>query len=186
LVMSNRTPAHRELTEALAKAGVATGASEAHGVICGVLSAATEQEKTSSWVPVLLSERDQASTKNVELVSKMLVLLHEQSQHGLEDANFDFNLLLPDDEQQISARVADLALWCSGYLMGLVAGGTRDIEGLPGDAAEIVKDMLRISEVIPGKGESEQQEKDLIELVEYVRLGTQAVYSEIHSSKPAQ
>lgn len=185
-MMSSSMATHEELSRALENAGVTAGASEAHGVICGVLSAATGQDKTSSWVPVLLSERDQTRSKDVERVSQMLVFLHEQSQSSLQDANFDFNLLLPDDEQQLSVRVADLAQWCSGYLMGLVAGGTKDIAGLPGDAAEIVKDMLRISEVLPGEGESEKQEKDLIELVEYVRLGTQAVYSEIHSNKPAQ
>lgn len=184
--MAVTTPNYAELTRALDDAGISTGASEAHGVICGVLTAAIDEKKSSSWVPILLSERDQSRPDDVKTLSAMLVALHESSHAWLRDANYGFRLLVPDDDDELPHRVSNLADWCSGYLLGLVAGGAGDISALPGDAAEIAKDILRISEVVVGEGMSEKKEKDLVELLEYVRMGVHAVYDEIHGNKDAE
>lgn len=183
---SLRIPTYDELNIAFDNAGLATGASEAHGVICGVLSAATEDKQATSWVPVLLADRDKTREKEAQILSEMLVSLHEQSQGWLQNPNFEFQVLMSPDDCGLAQRVMDLAQWCSGYLLGLVAGGAGDITQLPGTAPEIVKDIMRISEVVIGDGKSEQQEKDLTELVEYVRLGAHAVYDEIHQSYEKQ
>ena len=176
-------PDFDELTQALAVAGLVTGAAEAQGLICGVLCAANNEEAGASWVPVLLADQNNGAASDsgpIKQVTLMLVAVHQQLLECLQSKDFALRLLLPDEEQPVANRLEALADWCSGFLMGLVAGGAGDINKLPAESAEIAGDLMKITEVVSEEEAGEEEEESLMQLEEYVRLGALAIYDELH------
>lgn len=173
------------LKQAMHGAGNTMDAAEAHGIMCGVLCASTASEATA-WVPLLLNEVDKSKKAEINLLSAMLIQEHERLRRLLQDPGFGFEPLLPALELPLLQRVRGLADWCRGFIFGLVAGGVQKVGDLPGDVPEILRDLLNISEVELEQAEDEEQERNLVELQEYVRAAVQTVYEELHGMPTAQ
>lgn len=163
-----------DLNSALQDAQTPVAAAEAHGIICGTLCAPSTTP--DQWQPLIFGGPPEGGP-----VSEMLASLYRQTRAGLDDEGFDFTLMMPDDRYGLSARVDGLAEWCRGFVFGLVAGGVRDVQQLPGDAPEIVSDIVAISEMsADSETNGEQEEQALAEIEEYVRVGVQLIYEEMH------
>ncbi len=163
-----------DLNSALQQAQTPVAAAEAHGIICGTLCA--PGAASNQWQPLILGGVPEGGP-----VSEMLASLYRQTHAGLDDEEFDFSLIMPDEHSDLSARIDGLADWCRGFVFGLVAGGVKDVQELPGDAPEIVSDIVAISEMsAETETEGEQEEQALAEIEEYVRVGVQLIYEEMH------
>ena len=171
------------LGRALRGAGASTDAAEAHGIVCGVICASGGKQATA-WVPLLLGEVAGERKKEAAALSKSLLVVHERTLGELTSPGFEFDLLLPPDDCELLQRVEALAQWCRGYVLGLVAGGVTSQAALRGDAAEVLQDLIKISDVTTGEGQSEEQERDFAELKEYVRVGVQAIFDERDAGRP--
>ncbi|NOZ10453.1 MAG: UPF0149 family protein [Gammaproteobacteria bacterium] len=170
---------YEELTDLLTDCGLPIDAAEAHGLVSGLVCA-TQEGDVAEMLRGAFSQYGLDSPKGQTVVGH-LSSLHQQTRELLEEAMGEFILLLPDEDNEELDRQTDvLAGWCRGFLYGLVEGGIIDLGHLPGDAGEIVKDLLKISEVVPDNElDSEGQERALTELVEYVRTGVQLIYEEM-------
>jgi uncharacterized protein len=159
-----------------------TEAAEAHGTLTGGLCAASSYAY-EDWLREILPEGHAAPVAAARLRE-----LYAATAAALHQRDCEFQPLLPEDEQPLDARAAALAQWCQGFLYGLGAGTIRDARGLPGDAGEIVRDMVEISRagVDDGQGE-ESNESAYAELVEFVRVGVQLLFEELAAarSRPA-
>jgi uncharacterized protein len=94
---------------------------------------------------------------------------------------FEFPLMLPEDEAGISAGTEALGQWCDGFVFGIAQGQAgRADGGLPGPVAEVVRDMMAISEAEPGGDLPEDELRALVELQEYVKVAAQLVYEELN------
>jgi uncharacterized protein len=154
------------------------GAAEAHGVIAGVLCA--PQPSAQAWTNAVLGDANAAVDSGV--AEELLAALSSYTEARLNERESNFSLLLPDEGRDLRQRVAALADFCRGYLMGLVAGGVRELDKLPGDAREVVEDFMKIAEAEAGGMVAELEEQALVDLAEYVRTGVQIVYEEIHGA----
>lgn len=111
----------------------------------------------------------------------VLLMLFETARTTLNDCVLDFQLLLPDDDASMTLRADALGEWCQGFLSGLAEGGVRDIDALPGEAAEVVHDLARIAQAGSFDiRDDEEDESAYAELVEYVRVGVLLVQEELH------
>jgi len=177
---------YEELTELLANCGLPIDAAEAHGLVSG-LACATQEGDVAEMLQGAFGQYGLDSSKGQTIIGH-LVSLHQQTHELLEEAMGEFVLLLPDeDDEELDKQTDVLAGWCRGFLYGLVEGGIIDLGNLPGDAGEIVKDLLEISEVVPDSElDNEGQERALTELVEYVRTGVQLIYEEMQPTSNAK
>lgn len=103
--------------------------------------------------------------------------LAEESGQAL-DAGMQFSLLLPDEAESIGERTGALADWARGFVLALLRGDGLRIDDLEADSAEVVRDLFKISEAQPG-GDDEEDERALMELEEYLRVGVQLVFEEL-------
>lgn len=110
--------------------------------------------------------------------------LAEQSGREL-DAGMQFELLLPGDDESIAERTAALADWARGFCLALLRGDEVKLESIEGDAGEVLQDLLKISEARPGD-DSDEDERALAELQEYIRVGVQLVFEEFQPDTPEQ
>ncbi len=157
------------LEAALAAAGKPFQAAEVHGILSGLLcvDADVPVERAVAAVTEAFSA---VPEEPVPLISSLL----SQTRLAFEDTQLTFDLLLPEDEVPLSQRAQSLAYWCQGYLYGLGTGGKRKWSG---QAEEILRDFQAICQLDP-EAEGEENEQAFAELVEYVRIGAQLLFTE--------
>ena len=173
-------PSHAELTRALAAAEADFSAAEVHGTLTGLLCAGAD-ERAMPAMATLVPDGTSGG------LGKMLTALLRQTREQLHDPEFGFALLLPGEEVALDAQVAALGDWCRGFIVGLTAAGLSEPARLEGDAGEVIRDFARIAaaEVDQSAAAGEEEERQLAELVEYVRVGVQLVFEQLRARLPS-
>jgi len=73
-----------------------------------------------------------------------------------------------------------LAEWCQGILYGLGSGRLQDPAALGGEVSEIIRDFTAITQVDVNPDDAEEaSEEAYVELVEFVRVGTQLLFEQL-------
>jgi uncharacterized protein YgfB (UPF0149 family) len=171
-------PVYDDVARLLHEAGVSTGASEAHGIITGVLCA--PDGARVAWQTLILGRKFKGGQETSAALSQQLAALHRSTYAHLNGVECDFAPLLPGDGHGLAEQIEGLSDWCRGYLYGLHAGGVQDAQALSGDAGEIVRDITRISEAeLDTTLADEEETRALVEIVEYLRVGVQLVFEEL-------
>ena len=141
----------------------------------------------SDWVSHVLGEQEQG---NVVLKETLVLLntLYQITLVQLNDSNCDFQIFLPDDDEDLRERVEALTAWCQGFVYGLAVGGLSDTKDLPEDTKELVKDIIEISkaEADSEANPTEEDEQAYVEIVEYLRTGTLLISEELQPLQTAQ
>lgn len=155
------------------------------GLICG-----DNDIEESVWIRKLLEEAQVKSVKE-----SFLVALHElylTTDKGLNGSGFELELCLPDDESDLVARAMMLGHLCEGVLYGLgLIGRLQDAEQpIPDDVRELLADFGDIARIdIDGLAEAkalgEADEEDLMQLVEFVRIGILTLNEELNPTQAA-
>jgi len=171
------------------------GATESHGALCGMLCAQGATD-AARWMLHVLGERDESS-KPLQQVGTMLLHLHQVTTEQMNDSDVEFELMLPDDDEPLEARVEALGTWCQGFVYGLAAGGVKEDTDLPDDSRELIKDILEISRAgyvaddeadlnVSVDDADEEDEVAFMEVSEYVRMGILLIYEELQPLQSSQ
>lgn len=172
-----------ELSELLEMAGSPLPLAELHGGLCGVICAGG-QKAALQWLEGLLEDCSSSDAEVLERLERDLKSLGDRTWAAFQGHALEFAPLLPDDDAGLAPRVEALALWCHGFLAGLVIGGLDLTAGdmLSEEMSELVHDFVHISRA--GIGPDEHDDADvadgsLVELVEYARIGAQLAFEEL-------
>lgn len=182
MTVHHETTTYDRLQAALDLAGLEMSPSEIHGMVCGEICRQLRIAGAADF-PVLLGMSGPASAAERSVLSLVDEMM-EQSHQAL-DAGMQFALLLPDDDASIAERTAAVADWARGFAVALLRGSELTPESLDGDSTEVVQDLMKISEARPG-GNSEEDERALTELEEYMRVGVQLVFEELQPDTQEQ
>ena len=173
--MEHATTTHDQLQAALDLAGVELRASEVHGLVCGEICRRIKVGPDADFRTLVgVTEPVEGSGRAVLNVVDTLM---QQTRQAL-DGGMQFSLLLPDDDEPVHERTGSVADWAKGFSVALLRGDKVAIEDLAANSAEIVRDLLKISEAAPGD-ESEDDERALTEIEEYMRVGVQLIFEEM-------
>lgn len=181
----NRLPTD-DLSAALERLDVPLGVAEAQGLACGLLCSRPASNAKSRWFSELL---DAAALVPEALAERATDLRALDDWFGAElaalnDAELDFALALPDDEQPLGRRVDALGEFCAGFVYGVGIGvAARGNPPLPEDTRELLEDFMAIDGA-DGAGEGGADEAAFVELVEYVRVGVLLVNEELKPVTP--
>jgi len=152
---------------------------ELHGFISGIFSGSVNKHDTSTFDAII--KRIQEEGFKSKSAQKFFSKISEITTQKLQSPDFDFQLLLPDDNIPIIQRCDALIAWSRGFLSGL--GLTNLSSQLFNDPIfkEALYDINKIarvtlSELIP----DEASEEAHMELVEFVRIAVMLIYSHIH------
>lgn len=173
------SPDYEELTAALEAAEIELSAAEVHGIITGTVSVPDARAPGS----LFFGRKQVKPTAAVEQFLRLVAALQEDVRARLQGTEFEFQPLLPGAGAELADQVEALGAWARGYVLGLTSAGVRDPEQqLAGEAAEFVADAIRIGEAEMDEDETvEQQEREIAEIVEYLRAGVQLVYDELRA-----
>jgi yecA family protein len=168
---------HDELEQTLRAAAAEGGASEAHGLLAGIICAGGKPAP-EAWLAHLLGENT-LSAAAME-IRKQLQTLHTGILRQLNDDAFGFELLLPADDAPLSLRTESLSQWCGGFLYGLALGGFREETGMPETVSEVMKDFYEISHArFAYEATDDADEAAYTEIVEYVRMSVLLLHEEL-------
>lgn len=173
-------PVFESISQALQRVDAGITTSESHGALCGLLCARRKLDMPM-WLHHTLVGCNPESIDLPE-IKRQLTELAETAVRQLNDADFSFHPLLPDDDYSLLIRTRAVSQWCQGFLEGLRLGGVTQSSQLPGDAVEVVSDLGEIAKA--GRydvADSNENEADFAELVEYLRAGVRLVYEELHN-----
>jgi uncharacterized protein YgfB (UPF0149 family) len=177
------------LGDSLAQAGAVVALAELHGGVCGALCAGGAHAALH-WLEDCLEDQELDAGDGLGSSLENVVV---GSLRMLEEPEFSFEPLLPDDDAPLEEQVQALALWCHGFVTGLGANAPElTKQGVPagegGSVAEVVCDFVEISRAGLSEEEAAGQERAdfaLAELREYVRAGVQIVFEELAARREA-
>ncbi len=171
---------YSELATLLSSLGYRDDAAAFHGALCGALC----RQKPDEIDPVALL--DDEDIQPDQQTRAELWRLCEQTVLALADMQTGFMPLLPEDEVGLGDRARSLGAWCEGFLYGLAGRIKLDLRQCTDEVREIVKDFTQFTRASLDAGDDlEVEEGAYAELVEYIRVGAQLVYMELHPRPPA-
>lgn len=169
------------MADALAGAGVMANPAEIHGMLCGRLSGGQHLEDSACIAAI--AELIDIDVASLDGLHDKLLPLYRDCIDKLHDTGFGFNLLLPDDEYELSQRLDSLALWCRGFLVGLGLSGLASETQFSNDSADALRDLAQISQVDAKELDNEKNEASFFELTEYVRMAALIIASDAQALK---
>ena len=177
-----------DLDIALQEAEADYNAAEAQAIACGMLVVNTSADKIA-WVKMIFGEIDTSDSAHsikqgeaIELSGKLFDLTKSQ----LQDSNLGFDLLLPEEDEDLYPRVMALQQWCSGFIVGTTMAGISDTRKLPEDSRELMADFTEIG--TSGEfdlGDEDESEEAFEEIREYIRMGVLLINEELQPIKQA-
>lgn len=178
---------YQQLAAQLASQGVYISPAETHGVVLGMMSVKPQVLQADEVLATIMQLNEEEEASDEKSFLQFLAAMVEQAREMLFSQGFDVQLLLPQGDSNLEEQTLALSHWCRGYVFGLVAAGLQDFKTLPKDAAEIIQDVLQISEINTDLDEQgNKEEKAFFELEQFVRVGVQLVFEELNPpSAPA-
>jgi uncharacterized protein YgfB (UPF0149 family) len=174
-------PNYSRIDQAFDSIGLEQGASETHGVLCGLLCAGASQAHVE-WIEGLFKERP-ADDLLVREARQLLGQLYLASRQQIGDEGLEFMPLLPDDDAPLSQRATALVNWCEGYLYGLGMAGVTE-QQLAGDAKEALQDIAEFTRLdLDALQEGDNDESAYMELQEFLRVATLLIREELVSAQ---
>ena len=163
---------YSDFQDAFLVSGIAISPSELHGLMTGFMCVNPESSRQqreivySDWLMV-----DGGSTDE-ELVHLLDYLFETTLKELDEFSDFQFRILMPDEDASIDSRSQSLKFFCAGFLSGL---GSHHFNQ---EISEVLTDLERIAAFREEVGESEENESDLFQIVEFVRISVLFVFDE--------
>ena len=162
-------PAWADVATAADRLELASTPAELHGALCGWLAAGGADQP--GWIATVMADPGLPTPAPGDALDQ----LRTTSAKQLGDADFGFELLLPDDDD-VQVRAGGLFAWCRAFLggFGLAVGDkalSEDGQEALGDLANLA--AARIEDVDP-----EQDEESLTEIEEYLRMAVLLLHAD--------
>ncbi|MAZ89008.1 MAG: hypothetical protein CL693_15380 [Cellvibrionaceae bacterium] len=193
--MSNIEPliSYEEMNHLMVPLGALNSPSELHGMLCGKLcggarlSADEWMEESLTFLDVITNEQGVVGDPEGR-GQQALARLYTVALSQLEDSDYSFDLMLPNDEAELDLRTSALGEWCHGFLSGFGSAGLAADAKFSEDAADALRDLAAIVSIGDGSDEEdEDSEANLVEIVEYVRMAVLTLFvdfGQVKSDKP--
>ena len=168
------------VADALLRVGINESPAELHGMLCGRL-AGGQKLNDADCLAAVAQHYDEDAGKVAD-ISDQILALNKLAAEKLTDIGFGFELLLPDDDYELTQRLDSLGIWCQGFLVGLGLSGLSSDTQFSADAADALKDMAQIAQIDPAELDSEESETNFFEVSEYVRMAVLLIQSEVNTA----
>ncbi|SUC10505.1 putative cytoplasmic protein [Pasteurella canis] len=157
---------YSEFSQDLKNAGIALSSAELHGFLSGLVCGGVTDQ---SWQPLLFQFTNENHAYPHTLLQQV-TQLYQQIREKLADIDgFDFELWLPENEDDVFSRADSLSEWANHFLLALGLAQPK-LDKEKGDIGEALDDLHDICQL--GYDESDDKEElseALEEIIEYVR-----------------
>jgi uncharacterized protein YgfB (UPF0149 family) len=150
-------------------------AAHAYGIACGLVCRDLKNADFNTAIEHL-NFSDPAAMQALES-------LIEMAEHDLNQADFSFDLWLPETDE-LHIQLDAMAEWSQGFIIGLMFDGSEFRTRLSPEINESVQDIIEISGLESTASGTSEDETSFVELSEYLRMATQLIYEELNPDRP--
>lgn len=172
-------PSLDELANSLIRLNAGCTASELHGVGTGLLAGGARLNRsTLQKILETHSEADQAFSDDF---AASLWQLQLKTMEDLGNSELIFAPLLPDDDDDLAARVSAMSDWCQGFLVGFGTAVRPNDTRVHGESVrETLQDIMHVANVdATAQDNDESDESAYAELYEFVRMAVIHLFEEM-------
>jgi uncharacterized protein len=166
-VRTHRVPSHLptllEVEDAVRELRLGVGAPELHGGLCGWLAGGGQAGP--DWLAQVLADDTLSAPESGSTLDRF----RQASAAQLEDRDFSFDLLIPDESASLAERSGGLFDWCRGFLGGFGLAAGQD-PPLSEESREALSDIAKLAAAVPQDDGDEEDEDALTEIEEFVRV----------------
>ncbi|MBO2604752.1 UPF0149 family protein [Shewanella algae] len=169
------------LRSALDNADIGQHPVEVHGALVGLICGGVPQQELAWYQPLLELMND--GQRLPDELTQLITELFGDTVNRLQDPDFGFTLLLPEEEEPLTVRVEALSLWTQSFLTG-IAIIQPGLNQASEDVREVIKDLAEIAQVEFDVADDDESESAYLELLEFVRMAAILCYSEFGPELP--
>ena len=174
-----RLPDYHTFIDSIDVLSLPISASELHGVMCGYLCAGAIN-KGEAYLRALMNNRGDAGLRRAALA---LFGVYAVSQQQMVNFDFEFQLLLPDDQDSLVERAQAFSEWCEGFTQGITLAGVGYEQLQEDEAQEALEHMTEFAQLdYHTLHIDEEDEHALMEVSEYARMAVLRIYGDLHAS----
>lgn len=174
-------PLYQTVMDSIAPLALSISGSELHGILSGFLSAGASQ-KGDAYLRAMLAHQNDAV---IRTAAPVLFEVYAVSQQQIEGAGFEFQLLLPEDDEPLLHRVQSFTEWCDGFTQGIRMAGVDAEAFQDDDAQEAIEHITEFAELdCESLLFDEEDERALTDISEYARMAVLHIYSDLMAHQP--
>jgi len=181
-------PTWDDAADSLFNSGQTLNPSALHGAMAGLLGAGFSPKNEHHFAATVAAlEKSLAIDLTGDLVD-FVSRLSLATLSAIQDADYTFKPLLPADDTSLEERLLSVSEWSRGFLSGFTQGITqREATGdpIPGMTADALKDMAAIAQVEPVETDSDEAERHLEDIIEYIRFAAINIVTETQALQEA-
>ncbi|CAH0532620.1 hypothetical protein VST7929_00460 [Vibrio stylophorae] len=148
--------------------GLALSPAELHGLVSGILAGGVSAQ-AHAWQP-LLNEYTNEGQAWPHAAQQAVSALVQASSDEMKAQQFQFTLLMPDDEENLMDRADALAEWVNHFLSGLGLANI-DPSNMSAEAKEVLADLEEIAKLgIDEDDDLEEQSMLFEQVTEHVKV----------------
>lgn len=167
-------PAYADFSETIAVLSLPMPASILHGQLCAFLCTGAIKEG-EAYLQALMGQQKNEATRAAALA---LFQVFSVSQQQMLAGDFSFQLLLPEEHEELFERAQAFSEWCEGFVSGLNMVGINDID-FDEEAEEALEHIREFAELDCQSLEMEDEdEKALMEINEFTRIAVLKLHAD--------
>lgn len=173
---SLRLPKYDDFVQSISVLALTMSGSELHGIMCGYLCAGADSQG-EAYIRALLNNKKDEQSRNA-LLSMFSVFSISQQQ--MNNFDFEFEMLLPDDDESLVTRAQAFSEWCEGFTQGLTIAGVGMEQFYEEESQDALQHLIEFAELDCESLEvGEEDERALMEVSEYTRMAVLRLHSDL-------
>ncbi|HAT1993701.1 TPA: UPF0149 family protein [Legionella pneumophila] len=169
-------PKYDDFVQSISVLALTMSGSELHGIMCGYLCAGADSQG-EAYIRALLNNKKDEQSRNA-LLSMFSVFSISQQQ--MNNFDFEFEMLLPDDDESLVTRAQAFSEWCEGFTQGLTIAGVGMEQFYEEESQDALQHLMEFAELDCETLEvGEEDERALMEVSEYTRMAVLRLHSDL-------
>lgn len=171
-----RLPDYDSFSETISVLTLNSSASELHGMMCAYLCAG-EDSQGEAYIRALLNNKKDELSRNAILA---MFSVFSISQQQINNFDFEFEMLLPDENESLVERAQAFSEWCEGFTQGLTLLGVSMDQFYEEEAQDALQHLTEFAELdCDTLDVDEEDEKALMEVSEYARMAVIRLHGDL-------
>ncbi|HAT1911096.1 TPA: UPF0149 family protein [Legionella pneumophila] len=169
-------PKYDDFVQSISVLALTMSGSELRGIMCGYLCAGADSQG-EAYIRALLNNKKDEQSRNA-LLSMFSVFSISQQQ--MNNFDFEFEMLLPDDDESLVTRAQAFSEWCEGFTQGLTIAGVGMEQFYEEESQDALQHLMEFAELDCESLEvGEEDERALMEVSEYTRMAVLRLHSDL-------
>ena len=169
-------PDYDGFVDVLSYLSLPASASSLHGMMCGYLCAGADSQG-EAYIRALLNNKKDEESRNAALA---MFEVFSISQQQISNFDFEFEMMLPDDQDSLHERALAFSEWCEGFIQALTLTGVSMDEFYEEDAQDAMQHMIEFAELdCDTLDVDEEDERALMEVSEYARMAVIRLHGDL-------